>query len=342
MHKRKSLLLLNLGTPDSTSTADVRRYLKEFLSDPRVLDIPKLLRWFLLHCIILPFRPKKSAEAYSQIWTDEGSPLLVYTKKLAEKIQPHMKDTRVYYAMRYQNPSIKSTLQNIQKDGCDSLTILPLFPQYSSAANGSAIEKVFQELSTQWNIPDIKVRHDFYEHPGFIKAFAEIGRSHLNSFKPDKIMFSFHGLPERHCRKSDESPNKDYCFSNTNCCDTITKSNRRCYRAQCYATARALAKELNLTEKDWEVSFQSRLGRTPWIQPYTDNRLSDLPKENVKKLAVYCPSFVADCLETLEEIEIRAKADFISHGGTDLILIPSLNINDTWIQAVKEIASDIE
>ena len=338
MQTRKSILLINLGTPDSPNTSDVRKYLREFLSDPRVIDIPSILRWFLLNFIILPFRPKKSAEAYKKIWQDEGSPLAIYTKELARKLQDEVgKSIPVSYAMRYQNPSIEKAIQELLRRGTDKIFVLPLFPQYSSAANGSAIEKFMVEISKMWNIPDVEIIHDFYDHPAFIKAFGEIGRKHLKQHPADKVLMSFHGLPERHCTKSDESENQSHCLKSPTCCDQIQPANRRCYRAQCYATARALAKELELPHEKWEVAFQSRLGRTPWVKPYTDERLVTLPKEGVKKLAVYCPSFVADCLETLEEISIRANEDFLSNGGEELRLIPSLNSEDIWVKAVKEI-----
>jgi protoporphyrin/coproporphyrin ferrochelatase len=335
----RALLLINLGSPDSTEVSDVRRYLKQFLNDPWVVDINAILRWIFLTFIILPFRPKKSAEAYKKIWTPEGSPLVVHTKAAAEKLQKKLGDSvYVDYAMRYQNPSIKNSLDRIRNQGLKKITVLPLFPQYSTAATESAAQEVLNMLGDGVDPSDINILDEFYGHPAFIKAFAEVGRTALNDFEYDKILFSFHGIPMRQCIKVDVSK-EGHCFKSDNCCDKIDESNKRCYRAQCYATANLLAASLNLPDDKWEVSFQSRMGRDPWIQPFSDHRFEALPGEGVKRLAVYSPSFVADCLETLEEIEIRAKEQFVENGGEDLKLIPSLNSSDLWIDALAEITS---
>jgi len=329
----KGVLLINLGTPDSPKPADVRKYLREFLSDPRVLDMAPLARSLLLNLVILPFRPKKSGAAYEQIWTERGSPLLFHTQDLAAQLQKVLGETyTVEMAMRYQTPSIPSALASFVEKGVESIVAIPLFPQYSSAAWGSAAEHLFKEASKFWNIPAIELAPPFYDHPQYIAACAEIAHPILADFKPDKIMMSFHGLPERHCTKSDASGGQ-HCFKVDNCCASIVPANRFCYRAQCFATAGALAEKLSLTDEQYEVAFQSRLGRDPWIKPYTDFRLDDLPKEGVKRLAVCVPSFVADCLETLEEIGIRAKEQFVKAGGDDLVLIPAVNSSDTWVEA---------
>lgn len=338
MRQNKALILLNLGTPDSTKVTDVRKYLKEFLSDPRVIDINPVARWLLLHLFILPFRPSKSAEAYNTIWGKEGSPLLVHTKNLTEKIQARVgKSVHVTYMMRYQQPSIPSVMETLKQQGFDKITVVPLFPQYSSAASGSAMEAVYSWIKNSWNVPEIEILSEFYQEPEFIHAFAEIGRKALEQFQADKVMFSFHGLPKRHCIKSDQSPGKDHCLKKPDCCDKIVDANRRCYRAQCVATAQLLANALNLGKSKWEIAFQSRLGRTPWITPYTDERVCQLPSEGVRRLAVYSPAFVADCLETLEEIAIRAESDFIQNGGEELMLIPSLNSEDVWVEGLEKI-----
>jgi len=335
---RKALLLINLGTPVSTDIPHVRAYLREFLSDPRVIDINPVARWLLLNLAILPFRPAKSAEAYRQIWTEKGSPLLVHTRNLAEKIQKQLGgEILVDFAMRYQKPSISSVLSNIQKKGIDHVIVLPLFPQYSAAASGSAVESVFNHMRKTWNVPHIEILSEFYQEPEYLEAFAEIGFKSTENFNPDKFMFSFHGLPERHCRKSDETPDQSHCFSSEACCDKITAGNRRCYRAQCVATARGIATAMKLPDQSWEIAFQSRLGRTPWVKPYTDERIALLPKEGIKRLAVFSPAFVSDCLETLEEIAIRAKEDFIAAGGEDLLLIPSLNAEDVWVNGLLKL-----
>ncbi len=340
MHHRWGFLLLNLGTPDSPSIPDVRRYLREFLSDPRVIDISPLGRWLLLNLIILPTRPKQSARAYRKIWTDRGSPLLVHGRDLAGKVREALGgEIQVELAMRYQNPSIAASLEAFRRRGVDQIVVFPLFPHYSSAAWGSAVEKLFEEAGRRWNLPTIQVVPPFYEHPAFIDAFAAVARPILDEMEPDLVVMSYHGLPERHCVKSDESRG-GHCLRSGSCCDAIVPANRNCYRAQCFATSRALAERLGLDDKAWEVTFQSRLGRSPWIRPYTDIRLNELAESGVGRVAVFSPSFTADCLETLEEIGIRAKEDFVAHGGNELRLIPSLNSEDVWVRAILEITRE--
>jgi ferrochelatase len=336
------VLLLNLGTPASPGVADVRRYLREFLSDPRVLDINPVGRWALLNLIILPTRPAKSGAAYASIWgsageeSGSGSPLLVHSVRLTEGVRKLLGPNYVVeLGMRYGQPSIPSALQKLVAADLERIVVLPLFPQYSSAATGSAIERVYEIAGRAWNVPPIESLGAFYEHPGFIDAFATVARPHLASFHPDFVLFSYHGLPERHMRKSDTSGR--HCLQSPGCCDRIVAANRHCYRAQCYATTRALAAQLQLSPDRHGVSFQSRLGRTPWIQPYTDLVLPELARMGKKRLAVMCPAFVADCLETVEEIGIRAKEQWRGLGGEDLLLVPSLNAEPAWIEAVAEL-----
>lgn len=333
------LMLVNLGTPDSTNPDDVRTYLDEFLSDPRVLDINPVVRWLLLHLIILRKRPHDSSEAYKAIWTDRGSPLMFHGLDLAEKVSALLGDVHVELTMRYQNPSIAAALENFRQKGIDKIVVFPMFPQYSSAAWGSAVEKVYAEVNKRWNVPSIAVVPPFYDHAAFLEAWKPIAVPVLDELQPDKVLMSFHGLPERHCTKSDESGGK-HCFQTANCCDVIVQANRNCYRAQCLATARGIAGVLGLQDDQWEMSFQSRLGRDPWVKPYTDERIVELARSGVKRLAVMCPAFVADCLETLEEIGIRAREDFQAHGGEDLRLVPSLNSHDAWAQAVAKIVRE--
>jgi len=334
------LLLLNLGTPDSPETPDVRRYLDEFLSDPRVLDIAPLVRKILLKAVILPRRPKESGAAYRKVWTERGSPLLWHTDDLTAKVRNALgPGVKVEYAMRYQNPSISSVLDRFRSAGVDRIAVFPLFPQYSSAANGSAIEKVMVEAGAQWNIPSMHFVEEFYAHPAFIRAFTEVARPVLDDFRPDHVLLSYHGLPERHVEKSDDLAGA-HCLKKPSCCDTICYANRFCYRAQCFATTRALATSLALPDDTYTVSFQSRLGRDPWIKPYTDEVVEALAKSGTKRLAVMCPAFVADCLETIEEIGMEARESFIEAGGEDLILVPSLNSSDVWADAVVEIARE--
>jgi ferrochelatase len=336
--KHWGLILLNLGTPDSTSTADVRRYLREFLSDPRVIDIPAPARWALLNLIILPFRPKRSAEAYEKVFTERGSPLLFHGEDLVAKVQQRLgPDVPVTLAMRYGTPSVASALGKMRKAGVDRIVFFPLFPQYSSAAWGSAVENVYEETVGRWNVPTINVVPPFFSEPGYLKTFAKIARPVIDDMQPDLVMMSFHGVPERHCTKSDDTGS--HCLVKPDCCAALVEANRNCYSAQCYASARGIAAELGLADDEYEVTFQSRLGRTPWIKPYTDIRLTELAKKGVKKIAVLSPAFVADCLETLEELAIRNNADFQAAGGEELRLVPSLNSEDAWADTVVELST---
>lgn len=336
---RTGLLLLNLGTPDSTAVSDVRRYLDEFLMDPRVIDLNPVGRWALVKLAILPFRPKQSAHAYEQIWTERGSPLLFHTIDLAEKVQTRFGDElMVEVAMRYQNPSIASALDRFRAAAVDNIIVLPLFPQYSSAATGSAVQEVWEQAAERWNTPSIVNIPAFFDHPAFIEAFRAVAQPVLEDMQPDKVVLSFHGIPERHVRKSDETSEQSHCLEKPDCCASICDANRNCYRAQCYGTARALAVALELD--NYEVTFQSRLGKDPWIKPYTDIRLEEIPNEGVESVAVLCPAFVADCLETIEEIGMRAVEDFTAAGGKDLRLVPSLNATDAWADAVHQIVKE--
>lgn len=329
------VMLLNLGTPDAPTTPAVRRYLREFLMDPRVIDIPALPRWLLVNGIIAPFRSPKSAAAYREVWTERGSPLRVAGDDLVLAVQEALGDDfRVVLAMRYQNPSIRTALRQLMTTPLERLVVVPLFPQYSSAANGSAIEKVMAELTGDWNIPSVRILSDFYEHPGFIEAQARLARETLADFDVDKVVMSFHGLPERHVKKS-WADGFDGCDIEGPC-PVVGAGNRYCYRAQCFATARALAAAIDLDEDDYVVCFQSRLGRDPWIRPYTDLVLPELAKAGARRIAVLTPAFVADCLETLEEIGIRAREDWAEAGGEELRLVPCVNAEPDWVEAVAQ------
>jgi ferrochelatase len=338
---RRGLLLLNLGTPTAPTVPAVRRYLREFLWDPRVIDINPVLRALLLYGLILPTRPRQSAKAYQSIWSERGSPLLVHGRDLAHKVGQRLGEPWVVeLAMRYQEPSIATALQHLAEHGVAQIVVFPLFPHYSSAAWGSAIERVLTLASRRWNVPTLQVVPPYYNHPEFIEAFATVTQRALNGFAADRVVMSYHGLPERQLRKGDENKVK-HCLHNANCCDSMGPANHYCYRAQCFATSRALAKRLALADQSWEITFQSRLGRIPWIRPYTDERVRELAGAGVKRLAVVCPSFTADCLETLEEIGIRAHEDFKAHGGEELRLVPSLNSDDRWVRAVVEITAQM-
>ncbi len=336
-------MLINLGTPDAPNTPDVRRYLKEFLSDPRVIDINPLGRWLLLNLFILPFRPAKSAAAYKKVWMQDGSPLLVYGRALQNGVQASLNKKapgryEVRLAMRYGQPSIPSVLQELLQHDLERLLVLPLFPQYSSAASGSALERVLELVARSWNVPSVDTFDAFYDAPAFINAFRDVAAPLLEAFAPDHVLFSYHGLPERQVKKSDTTGT--HCLASATCCETITPANRFCYRAHCVATTKALVQALHLPPQKHSFSFQSRLGRTPWIKPYTDEVLPQLAQQGVKRLAVFSPAFVADCLETVEEIGLRAREQWLSLGGEDLLLIPSLNDNPVWVEGLAAMILD--
>jgi len=328
------LLLINLGTPDDPSTPAVRRYLREFLGDPRVIDINAVGRALLLNLFILPFRPKKSAAAYQTIWDGtRGSPLLYHSQDLAAGVAARLGDTwRVELAMRYGKPAIADAMAKLRD--CERIVVLPLFPQYATSSTGTAVVKVMELAAAEWNVPAIDVVPAFFADPGFLDAFVAVATPALAAAKPDHVLFSFHGLPERQIQKTDATG--AHCLKSATCCDTL--ANPSCYRAQCYATARALVARLKLAPDGFTICFQSRLGRTPWIQPFTDHEIDRLAKAGVKRLAVLCPAFVADCLETVEEIGIRAVEQFKAAGGDDLVLVPSLNATPAWIDAVVALA----
>jgi protoporphyrin/coproporphyrin ferrochelatase len=336
---RTGILLVNLGTPDAPEPGPVRRYLREFLSDPRVIDINPVGRALLLYLIILPFRPRRSAEAYRKIWTAEGSPLLIHGRGLLAALRERIPEHPIELAMRYGEPSIPAALARLRERSCDQLIVLPLYPQYAASSTGSSVERIYRVAAQLWNTPYVHVIPPFYDHPAFLAAFAEVARAKLDALAPDHLLFSFHGLPERQVIASADPK---LCLARADCCETLVDGNRNCYRAQCFATARGLAAALGLgeahgLEQRWSISFQSRLGRTPWIKPYTDEVIPALAQRGVRKLAVMCPAFVADCLETLEEIGMRAREDFIAAGGETLELVPSLNVHPSWVAATEQL-----
>ena len=335
MKEPAGLLLVNLGTPDAPRPREVRRYLREFLSDPRVLDLPRALRFLLLELVILPRRPRVSAAAYRKIWTSEGSPLLVHGRALAAKVQALFgDDVRVELAMRYGEPSIAGALDRFAAAGVSRLVVFPLYPQYSSAATGSSIERVQRLASARWNTPFLQVVPPFYDYAAYVEARAEVARPYLDA-APERVFFSFHGLPERQIRKSD--PTGRHCLASPGCCDSVGADNRYCYRAQCHAAARLLADRLGVPEEKRIVCFQSRLGRSPWISPATEEVLAAEARKGVRH-AVIVPSFVTDCLETLEELAIRGVEIWRRNGGETLRVVPALNASDRFAEAVVEIA----
>jgi ferrochelatase len=331
---RVGVLLVNLGTPDAPRPAEVRRYLREFLGDPRVLDMPALSRWMLLHLAILPFRPRRSAEAYAKIWTPRGSPLLCNGLDLRAAVAKELgPDYAVVLGMRYGRPSLREAADHLARADVARILALPLFPQYSEAATGSAVAKLREELARVDAAP-IEVLPPFYAEPRFIAAVARVAAPRLAAFGPDHVLMSYHGLPERQLRAGDAGG--AHCFAGPDCCDAIGVANRNCYRAHCFATTRALAGALGLAADGHSLAFQSRLGRTPWIRPYTDEVMPLLAARGVRRLAVLCPSFVADCLETLEEIGIRGREAWHSLGGEALELIPCLNADPTWARTIAD------
>lgn len=327
------VLLLNLGTPNSPKTSDVRRYLNQFLSDPRVIDLPWIVRKILLNVIILPFRSAQSAKAYQMIWDSNGSPLLFHTKSLGEKVQAVLGEKyHVEIGMRYGNPSILHAVDNLLKSGCQKIVIFPLFPQYSSAATGSAIQDALQILNKKWDIPALLVYKHFYNNMAYITAQAEMIKPYLQRNTAAGVLFSYHSLPVRHIKK-----NQNQCINH---CDinpcAQNAPHPTCYRAQCYETSRLLAEKLGLTQGKYRVAFQSRLGRTKWIGPDVESSMQMFIDNHVQDLVVACPSFVADCLETLEEIGMRAKETWIGLGGKTFTLVPCLNADPNWVNAVAE------
>lgn len=327
LNDRTGILLVNLGTPDSMEVRDVRKYLREFLLDPRVIDIPALPRNMLVRGIIAPFRAPRSAVSYRKIWMQDGSPLLVYGRQLQHALQQHLGDTyRVELAMRYQNPSIEAGLDALQKAACADIVVVPLFPQYASATTGSVIEKVMRCLSERTVIPSLRFTSPFFDAPGFLAAFAAAGkRCDPENFA--HFLFSFHGLPERQVHRT--SPHND-CLEN-GCCADMHPGNMFCYRAQCFATARGIARLLNIPEEKYTVCFQSRLGKTPWIGPYTAESIRALAENGIKRVLVFSPAFVADCLETVYEIGIEYAGMFRQAGGEELTLVPGLNASEEWV-----------
>lgn len=321
------VLLINLGTPESTEVSAVRRYLNEFLSDPRVIDLPYLLRWLLVKLLILPFRPRKSAHAYQQIWQDSGSPLLIYSRAVQRDVQQQLGEHyQVELAMRYGKPNLMQ-LNALQH--CQKIIILPLFPQYASVTTGSIFERCFRIMQKWKNIPALNFINQFYRNADFIHAWAAVIKNTLKNHEIDVLLFSFHGIPIRQLTQKN-------CHScaQTNFCNTADSD---CYRAQCFATANAIAKQLELEQNQFLICFQSRLGKLPWIQPYTEQMLPELIKKGQKRIAIACPSFVTDCLETLEEINIRARKQWLDLGGEEFIFVPCINNHTIWINGLTNL-----
>jgi ferrochelatase len=332
--RRIGVLLVNLGTPDSPATGDVRRYLNEFLTDGRVIDMPAALRYPLFQGLIVPLRAPKSAKIYQQLWTERGSPLLYHGLDLQAKVQAALgKNYVVAFGMRYQSPSIEKALVELRDAAVERIIVLPLFPQYAAASTGSVQQKVMGIVSKWWVVPTISFISTFTDDPGFIASFAALGRAEMAKHSYDHVVFSYHGIPERHILKGSQ---KGYCKLGS-CCNSYNKNNRYCYRAQCFETSRLLARELGLSPEQYTVTFQSRLQsrlRDPWLQPYTDEVLKTLPAKGIRNVLAFSPAFVADCLETTIEVGVEFKEMFEAAGGAHWQLVPSLNSEPQWVAAV--------
>jgi ferrochelatase len=343
MKLKTAVLLVNLGTPESPSVKDVRKYLFEFLNDPRVIDIPAIARFILVNLIIVPFRAPKSARIYEELWVHnglpdgiKGSPILYYGKSVQEKLQKTLaNDYDVYLAMRYKNPSIDDVLSDVYKKNYEKIIVVPLFPQYASATTGSVIDKVMKIISKWWVIPEIKFISQFYDDEGFINTIVERAKKYkLEDY--DHVLFSYHGLPVRQVDKV----YKDGTLCEEHNCETeINETNKYCYKATCYATTRLIVKKLGLSEDRYTVCFQSRLDKK-WLEPFADKAIIEQAKKGAKRLLVFSPAFVADCLETLIEIGVEYQKLFEEHGGEKVQLVESLNDHPRWIETLKEMVKN--
>jgi ferrochelatase len=332
---KKAILLANLGSPDSTNVSDVRRFLREFLMDERVIDIPFFPRWLLVNGIIAPFRAPRSADKYKNIWTDEGSPLIVLTEKLTRKVQEET-GLPAYMSMRYGNPTPEAALSQIAQEHPDveEVVLFPLYPHYAMSSYETAVEHVKNTWKKgPWKF-QLKVIAPYYNYPGYIKALAETIRPHLDR-EYDHLIFSYHGVPERHILKGDTTGH--HCLLSPGCCQSSSPAHQKCYRHQVFETTRLVADYLQLSQTEFSISFQSRLGSDKWLGPATADVLAELPSKGIKKLLVVTPAFVSDCLETLEEIQMEGQETFLGAGGESFTAIPCLNFDDNWVKAIGEL-----
>lgn len=327
----KGVLIVNLGSPDSTSTKDVRKYLSEFLMDERVLDMPYLKRLLLVKGIILRTRPKKSATAYQKIWWKEGSPLEVISQRFTEKITKKI-DIPIALAMRYGSMSMQKGFQELADKGVTEIFMIPMYPHFAMSSYETVLVKANAVLEKYFPHTKLEVAPVFYNDADYIKAMVNNIKSNLEGVDYDHILFSYHGLPERHMYLADTT--KSHCKVNGTCCNTPSIAHKTCYRHQCFETTKEIVKQLDLDGKTFSNSFQSRMLKDPWLKPYTDFEFARFPKEGIKKLAVITPAFTVDCLETLEEIAIAGKEQFLSTGGEKYVHIPCMNENDDWVNVV--------
>ena len=332
---KKGVLLVNVGSPDSPAVKDIKRYLREFLMDERIIDLPYLLRYTLVNGIILNTRPPKTSKAYQKIWWNEGTPLIVITKRLTEKIQQQV-SVPVVMAMRYGNPNIASGLQQLHDQGVDEVLLMPLYPQYAMATTQTI--EVFAQQLVKKQFPKMKLIKfpAFFHRSEYIEALAEVTRKYLENNPCDHLLFSYHGVPERHLRKTSPTPAHKNIVENTSCCNPYSEEGKYCYRSHCFETTRLLAEKLELKENTYSQSFQSRLGNDKWITPFTADKIAQLAQQGVKKLAVITPAFVTDCVETLEEIEMAGGKTFRENGGEEFKMVPCLNDSDLWVHALSK------
>jgi ferrochelatase len=330
----KGILLVNLGSPDSTSVGDVRRYLNEFLMDGRVIDAAWPLRRFIVGMVLIN-RPKESAHAYEKTWTPEGSPLVVTSRHVQAKLQDRV-PVPVELAMRYQNPSITTGLTRLRDAGVDDVLAIPLFPHYAMSSFESAAEEVKRVAARMAPALKITIQPPFYQDPDYITALVASAKSYLDGGY-DHLLFSYHGIPERHLHKSDTTG--CHCLQMTDCCNVASPAHATCYRAQCFKTVELFVQQAGVPKEKYSVSFQSRLGKDPWLKPYTDFELVEFPKRGIRKLLVMCPAFVSDCLETIEEINMRGRETFLEAGGKEFNQIPCLNEEPLWIDALQNMAT---
>ncbi|MDG1052676.1 MAG: ferrochelatase [Flavobacteriaceae bacterium] len=328
----KGVLLVNLGSPDSPEKKDVKKYLRQFLMDERVIDEPLWLRTLLVKGIILNTRPRKSAKAYKKIWWDEGSPLIVLSNRLLKKVN-NLTSVNVSLAMRYGNPSIFDGIKELSEKGITEILLIPLYPQHAMASTETILvlaEKIRKENFSHIEFTNLPA---FYNHPDYIRVLSNSIQDHLKGKEWDHLLFSYHGIPERHIRKTDIT--NSHCKIDGKCCNNSSPAHEFCYRHHCYETTKKVAKYLELKDGSYSSSFQSRLAGQPWLKPYTDKVVENFANNGTKKMAIVTPAFVSDCLETLEEIGMEAKDDFIEKGGEQFHVIPCLNDNDSWVKVLS-------
>ena len=335
---KKGVFLINLGSPKSPTKEDVRIYLDEFLMDPRVVDLPQPLRSVLVRGIILNTRPKKSAAAYAKVWTDEGSPLIVFSERVKSKLEAKLDSIPVVLGMRYGEPSIERGLDELTELGVEDVLVVPLYPQYAMSTTETVVEKVREVIEQKHEGIRAQGVAPFYKDESYIAAMAASAQKAANHEAYDRILFSYHGVPERHIRKSDLTGS--HCKIDGTCCNTPSKAHKECYRHQCFETTKLVAEALNIPLEKCLSTFQSRLGIDPWLKPYTADTLEKLPDNGITKLAVLTPSFVSDCLETIEEMDMENREIFEEAGGVVYDFIPCLNDSDPWIDALETWVKD--